>query len=141
LVSFTFKNLPGDYSVGETPVPIPNTEVKPNAPTILGWQRPGKIGITRLSYSYITFLFLTFFFFFLFPNSYFISFLIFLLTSCFISFLFYSLLGPTWPSSTWLANGAALPFFSVPIPTSNHGLLAEVNYKGIVIWKREGTEA
>ena len=46
--------MSGGHSFGEIPVPIPNTEVKSTAPTILGWQRPGKIGTTRL---YLSFLF------------------------------------------------------------------------------------
>jgi hypothetical protein len=31
------KKFPGGDSVMETPVPIPNTAVKHNAPKILGW--------------------------------------------------------------------------------------------------------
>lgn len=37
------------YSCGETPVPIPNTEVKSTALMILGWQRPGKVSNARLN--------------------------------------------------------------------------------------------
>ena len=40
--------ISGGDSRGETPVPIPNTEVKLTTPKILGWRRPGTIGTARI---------------------------------------------------------------------------------------------
>ena len=39
---------PGGNSYRETPVTIPNTEVKPIAPMVLAWRRAGRVGTARL---------------------------------------------------------------------------------------------
>lgn len=41
--------ISGEYSCRDTPVPIPNTEVKSATSMILGWQRPGKVDIASLN--------------------------------------------------------------------------------------------
>lgn len=40
--------FPGAYSCGDTPVPIPNTEVKSTAPRVLTWRRVGRVGSARI---------------------------------------------------------------------------------------------
>lgn len=40
--------ISGGYSYGETPVPIPNTEVKSIALIILAWLRAGNVSTARL---------------------------------------------------------------------------------------------
>ena len=47
IASFGTLKFSGGDSYRETPVPIPNTEVKTITPKILGWRRPGKIGTAR----------------------------------------------------------------------------------------------
>ena len=42
-----YKNFLGGDSIVETPVPIPNTEVKRYTPKILVWRRTGKIGTAK----------------------------------------------------------------------------------------------
>jgi hypothetical protein len=42
-----FENFLGGDSIVETPVPIPNTEVKHYTPKILVWRRAGKIGTAK----------------------------------------------------------------------------------------------
>ncbi len=40
----------GAYSCGDTPVPIPNTEVKSATLIVLAWRRAGRVGSAGINY-------------------------------------------------------------------------------------------
>ncbi len=40
----------GAYSCGDTPVPIPNTEVKSATLIVLAWRRAGRVGSARIKF-------------------------------------------------------------------------------------------